>query len=193
MESRQLLVKQGQNLSVIIRPRLKSDIGGAISNQVISFFFDHTAISNEAKGSGAVRARGMQSNNNLDANSGDSTAAGEIFIGRSSANATNLDITGQKNAVVLAKVTTITNANPDPDNTNVPTGISPFGQFKFTAASNSNTLNGLNKAVLSGVIFTVNASNVDIDGGTFKLYNKSDSSTKATCSILGSLSNSGSL
>ena len=181
MESRQLLVKQGQNLSVIIRPRLKSDIGGATSNQVISFFFDHTAISNEAKGSGSVRARGQQSNNNLDANSGDSTAAGEGFIGRTSANASNVRIAGERHVSALAKIASITNANPDANDSNVPTGIAPFGQFKFTAASHSNSLNGMNKFVLSGVIFSVNATNVVLDGGDFYIYNKADATKKVGC------------
>ncbi|OGJ54605.1 hypothetical protein A2880_01210 [Candidatus Peribacteria bacterium RIFCSPHIGHO2_01_FULL_49_38] len=181
MESRQLVVKEGQNLNVIVRPRIKTDLQGAVSNNTISFFISKQAVSNESSGSGAVRARGMQSNNNLDANSGDSTAAGEIFIGRSSANATNLDITGQKNAVVLAKVTTITNANPDPDNTNVPTGVAPFGQFKFTSASNSNTLNGVNKFVLSDVVFNVNATQVGMDTSKFFVYNKADATQKTSC------------
>ncbi len=83
---------------------------------------------------------------------------------------------------MLAKITSIANANPDADNTNVPTGVTPFGQFRFTAATNTNTLNGLNRATLSGVIFNVTATNVSLTNGSFKFYNKADSSTKATCS-----------
>ncbi|OGJ57211.1 hypothetical protein A3H22_03175 [Candidatus Peribacteria bacterium RIFCSPLOWO2_12_FULL_55_15] len=182
MESRQLLVKQGQNLSVIIRPRLKSDIGGAISNQVISFFFDHTAISNEAKGSGSVRARGMQSNNNLDANSGDSTAAGEVFIGRTSANASNVRIAGERHVSALAKIASIVNASRDANDSNVPTGPEqPIGMFKFTAASHANSLNGMNNIVLSGVIFSVNSTNVVMNSSGFYVYNYSDATRKVQC------------
>lgn len=181
MESRQLIVKEGQNLNVIIRPRLKTDVAGATSNQQIQFFLDHTPVSNEAKGSGAVRARGLESNNNLDANSGDSTAAGEVFIGRTSANATNVRVNGEKHLSVLAKIASITNANPDANDSAVPIGLSPVGQFKFTAASNSNTLNGINKFVLSGVVFNVNATNVIVSGSGFKIYNKADATQKKAC------------
>lgn len=181
MESRQLLVKQGQNLNMIIRPRLKTDVGGATSNQVIAYFLDHTPVSNEAKGSGSVRARGLQSNNNLDANSGDSTAAGEVFIGRTSANATNVRIAGERHVSVLAKIASITNANPDANDSNVPTGIAPFGQFKFTAGSHTNSLNGMNKFVLSGVVFSVNATNVILNSSGFYIYNKADATQKVQC------------
>ncbi|MBI4129407.1 hypothetical protein HY464_01805, partial [Candidatus Peregrinibacteria bacterium] len=181
MESRQLLVKQGQNLNVIIRPRLKTDVGGATSNQVISFFLDHTPISNEAKGSGSVRARGQQSNNNLDANSGDSTAAGEVFIGRTSANATNVRIGGERHVSVLTKLASITNANPDANDSAVPTGTAPIGQFKFTATSHTNSLNGMNKFVLTGVVFNVNATNVLLNSSGFYIYNKADSTQKVQC------------
>ena len=70
------------------------------------------------------------------------------------------------------------------DNTNVPTGVSPFGQFTFTAATNTNSLNGLNKATLSGVVFNVNATNVNLNAasGNFRFYNKADSSNKVNCS-----------
>lgn len=181
MESRQLIVKDGENLNMIIRPRMKTDVAGATSNQEIRFFLDHTPVSNESKGSGSVRARGLQSNNNLDANSGDSSAAGEVFIGRTSANATNVRIVGEKHVSVLAKIASITNANPDANDTAVPTGKSPMGQFKFTAASNANTLNGLNKFVLSGVIFNVNATNVILGSSGFYIYNKADSTQTVQC------------
>lgn len=181
MESRQLIVKEGENLNMIVRPRLKTDVSGATSNQEIRFFLDHTPVSNTAKGSGAVRARGLQSNNNLDANSGDSTAAGEVFIGRTSANATNVRVVGEKHLSLLAKIASITNANPDANDSAVPTGLSPIGQFKFTAASNANTLNGLNKFVLSGVVFQVNATNVILNGSGFSIYNKADATQKKTC------------
>jgi len=78
-------------------------------------------------------------------------------------------------------VTSITNANPDPDNTNIPTGVTPFGQFKFTAASNENSLNGLNKWVLSGVIFNINATQVAMNSSGFNIYNKNDSTQKVAC------------
>jgi len=180
MQSQQLVVKDGQNQIITVRPRLKSDEQGATSNQNIQFFLTKQAVSNNVTGSGSVRARGLQSSNNLGANDQDSSNEGEVFIGVDTVTS-NANIAGSMNKTVLSKITSIANANPDADNTNVPTGISPFGQFTFTAATNTNTLNGLNKATLSGVVFNVNATNVIIDGSTFKFYNKADSSNKVAC------------
>ena len=183
MENGQLVVKDGENLDILVKARLKSDEQGALSGQDVQFFVTKTAVSDNSTGSGAVRARGRESSSNLVANDTDSSNEGEVFIGVDSVIA-NAFIVGQVNDVVLSKITTIANANPDADNTNVPTGVSPFGQFRFTAATNSNTLNGLNKSTLSGVIFNVNATNVNMDAGDFKFYNKADASTKATCRAL---------
>ena len=193
MESRQLVVKDGENLDVIVRPRLKTDDNGATSDQDIALWVSGQAVVNNASGSGAVRARGSESSNDLTANDDDQTADGEVFIGTDAVTSSGADIVGNKNEVVLAKITSITNANPDADNTSVPTGVSPIGQFRFTAASNDNDLNGTNKATLSGVMFNVVATNVDFNGDNFKFYNKADSSTKQNCTVHGSASSSGSL
>jgi hypothetical protein len=186
MESRQLVVPRGQDVDIVVRPRMKSDEDGATSGQDIQLFLTKQAVSDNTTGSGAVRARGSQSSNNLNPNRGGSTSSGSVFIGRDTVGGVNANILGNVNDTVLSKITSITNANPDADNTNVPSGVRPVGQFKFTAATNTNTKNGLNKATLSGVIFTVSASNVDMAGGNFKFYNKADSSTKATCTIITS-------
>ncbi len=191
MESRQLVVPRGQDLDVVVRPRMKSDEDGAISGQDIQMWIPKYAFSDNATGSGAVRGRGSQSSNNLSANGGNDTADGEIFIGLTAPAAANLNIVGSANEVVLAKITSITNAGAATGT--IPSGTNPIGQFRFTAATNTNSKNGVNKATLSGVIFTVSATNVDLEGGSFKLYNTNDQSNKATCSILGSQSNSGSL
>lgn len=185
MENGQLIIREGQNLDVVVRPRLKTDEQGATSKQLIQLMLAQERVSDNSTGSGSVRARGRESSNNLIANNGSggsSTTSGEVFIGTDTAANTNSLILGNMNHVVLSKITSITNANPDADNTNVPTGPSrPFGQFKFTAATNNNTLNGLNKATLSGIIFNVNATNVTMDPADFKFYNKADSSTKVAC------------
>lgn len=183
MENGQLIVEDGENLDVLVKPRLKSDNQGAISGQDILLWVSRQNVSDNSTGTGAVRARGRESSSNLSANDQDSTNEGEVFIGTDSVSA-NVNINSNGNDVVLSKVTTIANANPDADNTNVPTGVSPFGQFRFTAATNGNTLNGLNRATLSGIIFNVNATNVTMNPSNFKFYNKADSSTKATCRAL---------
>jgi hypothetical protein len=183
MENGQLVAKRGQNLKVIVRPRIKSDQDGGERNDFFTLTIAKKAISDNATGEGAVRARGWTSSNNLMANDEDNVAEGEIFIGTSSPSA-NQDIAGKKNQTVLSKIVSITNANPDANNTAIPTGISPVGQFKFTAATNTNSRNGLNKAVLSDIIFTVNATNVRLQVEDFRFYNKGDASVQSHCVIL---------
>ena len=176
METQQLIVPEGEDIDILIRPRMKADTAGGISNQALAFFVDEYPSAT----TGAVRGRGAESSNDLIANNGNGAANGEVFVGRNSANATNLDIVGSNSVSVMAKVTSITNANPDPDGTAVPTGITAFGQFKIVAASHNNSNNGLNDVVLSGVIFNVNATNVELDQ-VFSLYNKADSTIRQTC------------
>lgn len=181
-ESRQLVIAKGQDVDVIVRPRMKTDQNGAISGENILFF----------TGTGGIMARGVNSSTDLRINDDDANTDGEIVIGANTSTS-NVVIRGNDNEVVLAKITSITNANPDSDNTNVPTGVRPVGQFRFTAASNSNTLNGVNKAALSGVIFNVSATSVDMNGANFKWYNRDDANAKVACNVVGSLGNSGSL
>ncbi len=176
IQAQQLVVLDGQNQIVTVRPRLKSDEQGAVSGQAIQIW-----VSKRVE---AIRARGMQSSNNLDANDGNSLNSGEVFIGTDTVEA-NKDMVGPMSRSVLSKFTSVTNANPDADGTNVPTGVSGFGRFRFTAASNTNSLNGINKATLSGVIFNVNALNVVLDGSAFKFYNAADSSSKQACTAYG--------
>ena len=182
MDNGELVVNKGENLDVIVKARIKNDSSGAVSGEAIQLFISPRAISNNATGEGAVRARGIVSANNLAASDNDATNEGEVFIGTDNG-ATNVEIAGNMNTVVFSKIVSITNANPDADNTNVPTGVSPIGQFKFTAATNGNTMNGLNKAVLNTITFDVTTTNALIDVTSFKFYNKMDSSNKKTCVV----------
>ena len=183
LESRQLVVPEGEFADVLVRPRMKTDLAGATSNQAIQLWLTNQPVSTNSTGSGAVRARGDESSNNLDANDGDSTAEGEVFIGRTAANATNLNLLGSTNTTVLAKIASITNANPDPNGTNIPSGVNALGQFKFTAAAHENALNGPNKMILSGVTFNVSSTTNDVGlaEANWKFYEKNNSSTKVTC------------
>lgn len=183
MDSRQLVVPKGQNLDVLVRPVLKTDENGATSNQTINFFVTQQAVSNNTSGSGAVRARGDQSSNNLTANTTPFAANGSIFIGVGASGSANAIITGGNNNTVLSKIVTIANANPDGATANaLPVGVSPIGQFKITTAPNDNTKNGVNKVTLSGVIFNVNAASVNINAASgFKFYNKANAGATQTC------------
>ena len=182
MQNRQLVVPEGQDIDVIVRPRMKTDLAGATTNQHIAFFIDATRVADDSQtGSGAVRARGDESSNPLDANDADTTAEGEIFIGLTSAAAANIQITGNGSVSVLAKISSITNANPDANGSAVPNGLSNIGQFKIAAAAHGNTKDGLNDIVLSGVVFNVNATNVSLTGNSFKFYNKANATVKHSC------------
>lgn len=178
-ENGQLVIPDGVNLDVLARLRMKSDEQGALSGESFQLFLGAAAVSDNSTGQGAVRARGRQSSSNLAANDGDALAEGEVFIGTDTA-APNREIVSNRHTVVLSKFTNFTNANPDADNTNVPTGISPFAQFKITTATHANTLYGLNRAALDSFVIYVNATNVSMDASAFKLYNKADSSTKVS-------------
>ncbi|MSR86612.1 hypothetical protein EXS70_00335 [Candidatus Peribacteria bacterium] len=188
MQTRQLVVSKGTDVKVLVKPRMKTDVDGAISGTGVTFFLVSDSASDNSSGSGAIRARGDQSSNSLGRNDGDSTNEGEVFIGIATASTNggngagiNRSIVGSKNFTVLSKIQTIANANPDANGTNVPTGVADIGQFKISAAPNGNSKNGLNKVVLSGVVFNVNATNVLLDGSTFKFYNKSNSTVTRTC------------
>ncbi|MBU1124205.1 hypothetical protein KJ652_06520, partial [Patescibacteria group bacterium] len=178
----QLVVPEGEEVDVLVRPRLKTDTQGATSQEVIQFFVDKTNVSSEATGSGAIRARGDESSNNLAANDNDTLGEGEVFIGATS-ETTNAYISGSKNVSVMSKIVSITNASDDPNGSAIPIGLSDIGKFKFTGASHNNSKNGNNASILSGIIFNVNATNVSLSAtaGDFRLYNEADSTTTRTC------------
>lgn len=182
MENQQFVVPEGTDVDVLVRASVNSDNSSGISNDPIEFMVYGTGATTST---GAIRARGAESSNDLDQNNNGGTAAGEIFIGKTSATSDstnhNTIINGTNHITVLSKITTIANANPDPDNTPVPTGVVPFGQFKFTGAANTNSTSGTNYALLTGVVFNVNATNVIMDATAFKLYNKANSTVTHAC------------
>ena len=185
MKNQEFVVPKGSNTNILIRPRMRTDVDGAVSGTGVTLQMDLTPSTS----TGSVRARGLLSSNTLGANDADTNPEGEVFIGVSSA-AKNAHIVSNFNQVVLSKVTSITNADPNANGTAIPTGTQrAIGQFKFSTAAANNLKNGTNKWTLSGVIFNVNATNVELGTAvntalatsTFKLYNKADPTTKATC------------
>ncbi len=184
MQSRQLVIPKGSDVKVLVKPRLKTDVDGATSGTGVQIYIVGDSAADNSTGSGAIRARGDQSSNTLARNDQDTVNEGEVFIGVKTASensGTNRNIVAGVNTVVLSKIQTIANANPDANGTNVPTGVADIGQFKVSAAPNSNSKNGLNKVVLSGVVFNINATNVALDITTFKFYNKSNSTVTRSC------------
>ncbi|MBI3619346.1 hypothetical protein HY213_04935, partial [Candidatus Peregrinibacteria bacterium] len=182
MQQHELVVPKGADVKVLVKPWLKTDVNGATPNQTIQFFLDSASASNTATGSGAVRARGVDSSNNLSKNNGNTTNEGEVFIGTSTPAATNTLIRGLRSVSVLSKIQAITNAGPD--TSVVPTGVSDLGQFKISAVAHANSQNGLNKVTLSGVIFNVTATNITLDYLAFFFYNKANSTVTSACTAL---------
>jgi len=178
MEGQQLVIPSGQDIDVIVRPRMKTDEQGGVSGEEFSLAVNGEAIA--TFNAGSIRARGLTSSNNLVANNGDNTANGEIFIG-TEVPGSNSTITGNMSQTVLAKVSAITNANPYANGTAVPTGVSPIGQFKFSAAGHNNSKNGDNDVLIKTIRFDVNGTNVAINASSFKFYNKADQTVTHSC------------
>ncbi|MEK7137470.1 MAG: hypothetical protein AAB853_04265 [Patescibacteria group bacterium] len=176
MQSQQLVVPEGETVDVLVRPLMKTDEQGAVSTELIQL---------ELRGNTAALARGFVSSNTLAVNDGDTIAEGEIFIGTSTPQS-NAPIVGNPNDVVLSKIITIENVNPDADGTNVPVGTNKrIAEFKFTGAVNSNTLNARNRAILEEIVLDVTSSNVLFASDSFDLYNKNDQTQKIRCGTTG--------
>ncbi len=183
MESQQLVIPEDERVDVLVRPLMKSDEHGSVNgaNGEIQLVFhkpNDFAIP-------SVSARGFESSNVLYINDGDALAEGEIFVGQSLPG-TDQAIVGHPNDTVFARIVTIENVNPDANGTNVPQGTSKtIAEFKFTAATNVNTLNGRNKVNLDGIIFTVSSTNVELDLSKFDVYNKNDQTRQINCTTFG--------
>ncbi len=198
MQTQQLVVPKNDEVKVIVRPRLKSDNDtNSPTGQILALFIDPNGALNDATGTGSVRARGVDSSGTLGNNRGGSNGTGSVILGATASTSVNAIMFSKRNDIVTAKIASITNANPDANGTAVPTGAdAAIGRFTFTAATNTNSKNALNKATLSGVIFTISATNVDLESSGFKWYNASNatSAAKVACTALNSsLSSSGAL
>ncbi len=180
MQNRSLVVPKGADLKVLVKPLIKTDVDGAVSGSGIQVYVVRDPASDNSTGSGAIRARGDQSSNTLVVNDGDASGEGEVFIGTKTA-AANANVVGSRNLTILSKIATIANANPDANGSSVSAGQSNIGQFKISAASHGNSKNGLNKVLLSGVVFNINATNVGMDTALFKFYNKGNSTVTRAC------------
>lgn len=184
MRNHQLVIPKNSDVDVIVRALMKSDTNGGTSNQTLQFYISPEETMNYSTGSGAVRAFGVDSSNNLAANEGGPTSTGSVYIGRTAVGGENAIVKGPKNVSVLSKIASITNASQYTDGATLPLGSDiDLGAFRFTAAQNTNTLNGSNNVVLSGVILNVSASNVNINPSTLVLYDATsgDTGTTADC------------
>jgi len=170
MNSKQLVVPKGADVKILVQPRLKTDVNGAVSGASITFSV-----------AGSTYARGVLSSREIAHNDGDTIAEGEAFFGTSTPGP-DQPIVGSNNVTVLSKVISVVNGGPATGT--VPSGVDrEIGSFKFSAAPNANSKNGLNQVVIDGLVFTVNGTNVAMASTGFKIYNKTaGSATNLNCS-----------
>lgn len=169
------LIKVDVEKRVLVKAVLKSDTEGAVSGETMALTL--TASTGTAH---AASARGELSGVDLSQNDGDSASEGEIFVGTSSPGS-NAAITGSTHDIVLSKISSIVNDSSDSDDSPVPSGTSTIGGFRFFALQNRNTKTGLNDVELRTLVFTVTASNVEVNTDSFVLYNTLDQSIVASC------------
>ncbi len=165
------VVQEGEDVRVQARALIRSDIVGGVSGELLSarLVVDGFApvVAWEVGGERLVR------------NDGDGVAQGEVLVGVSTPQP-DKNIVGGVATVAMSMIQGITNANPDADGSSVPTGVSTFVQFEFTAAPNVNAHNGLNKAVVDSFVIVVTAENVTVDASAFTVYNKTDPTMKVS-------------
>lgn len=169
------LIKVDEEKTILVKAVVKSDTEGATGNATVVLTL--TASTGTAH---AVGARGELSGVDLSQNDGDSTAEGEIFVGTAAPGA-NTAITGVAHDIVFSKLSSIVSDSRDSDDMPVPTTLSTIGTFRFYAAQNRNTKNGLNDVELRTLVFSVTASNVEMDTDSFVLFNTLDQSVIAPC------------
>lgn len=171
----EFLVREDQEKTVLVKAVVKSDVEGAAGGSSVALTLSATTGSARA-----VTARGELSGADLGQNDGDGSPEGEIFVG-ASAPASNSAITGSTHDVVFSKISSIVNDSDDPDDTPVPSGTAVIGAFRFHAVQNRNSKNGLNDMELRTLVFTVTATNVEVDTNSFVLYNTLNPSVTASC------------
>lgn len=167
-------IPEGQEVDVYVYAVLKTDASGGTSGDTAAFTLSASASDI------AVAAYGEDSRQLLTQSDGDSTAEGEIFIGRNSPGP-NIAIVGSTHDFVGAMIDGIENASAEPDNTPVPLGVQPFAAFRFSAAAHTNTRNGLDDVTITDLEFTVSAINVSLDSDSIELFNVDDPSDSISC------------
>ena len=177
------IVERDDTVDVIVRAIVNSDTNGGTSGETATF-----VLSTATSGNTAVEASGASSLVELVQNDSDSTAEGEVFIGRTSAGSNNA-IEGPTHDLVGAKFASITNSNIDSDDSPVPSGSSTIGQFTFRASLNSNSRLGNNAINFRTLIFKVSATNITFVDNSFGIFNPSDSGTIHSCSNSGTTGN----
>lgn len=164
------VVEDGATEAIYVRPRLRSDVDGGVTNEPISVDLLGAVGT-------SVTAVGMESSNQLQVNDEDSIAEGEVFIGVDTAGA-NQNVNGNPSTTVGAEPVAFQSIDPNADGTSIPVGVSRILSVRITAAANVNTQDGLDKVLADRLTSTVFTQNVSIDTTSFRLYNLIDPSVK---------------
>ncbi len=160
---------------LIVRPMMKTDTDGGISGDQFTI-----GIGTQAN---AIRAKSVATGVFLNANDGNGTAAGEVFVGTATP-AANVAMVSSKNTVVMAKIANMISINMTPNGTSLPTGPVEMGRLRFTAASHINALNGLNTIVLKKIMFNVEVQNAEIDTSNLRANLYTAATQQFTCRAL---------
>jgi hypothetical protein len=168
-------VEADQERTLAVRARVESDQNGAESGETVT-----ATIPVPLPDVPSVKATGVGSQTELSINDGNGTVSGEVIIGRDDAGPDQA-ITGPTNDIVLAKMIRIEDVNTDEDGTAVPSGHYPIARYEFFSAAHENSQNGLNSVEIQDILFTVAATNVEFEAGSFHIYNVGSSSTQEDC------------
>ncbi len=184
LTSQELVVASGANMNVLVRPRMNTDVNGAVSGKKIGIFVDHAWTGT----SPVVEARGVSSHANLARSDQDTVEEGEVFLGVNAAGP-DQKVMGKEHVVTLSKLLSITNGDTNTDGTAISQGTNiAIGKFTMTTHPNMNSQGGLNRWTLTDIIFTVDAENVRFDDNGFKIYNSQDNTQTSPCIVLDSSS-----
>lgn len=99
----------------------------------------------------------------------------------------NASASGDQQLMCVANTTTpaftITNAHADPNGSTVPTGINDIATFEFSGSQAYYESHDITNASLSGIVFTIDADNVEIRTDSITLINKGLRSALADCRL----------
>jgi hypothetical protein len=174
-QNQQLVVPKGTDVTVLVKVVLRSDINGGVDGEAIRPLLIASPTINYATGLGTIKARGLVSAKNLGSNDGDGLLnEGEILYG-TTIGGPNVDLVSPTtHTTVGAHISSITNASPVVNGSPVPTGVSELTRLKFRADPNTNTLHGMDKVAINGLVLDVEFTNVLVATNSFRLFNAAD-------------------
>ncbi len=176
MNAKELVVPTYAEMDVFVRPRLKTDVDGAISNESLTFWVPSRG--------GAVKARGVTSANQLSDNDNDNIGEGEVFIGVDQPTS-GVHIIGNQNRSVLSKIILIYNAITFANPQIIAYENQEIGRYRIGTTNHNNVKNGVNKPVITDLLFSVMSSNIAFDPSTFRIAASSDYTNRKNCSVVG--------